>query len=178
MTSIRRNVTLWISLLLIGVAPVLTAGEAVSGQDAFEKLKGLEGTWQGTAQGETEHEGEQGPTEVTHEFRVSANGSVVMETMSPGGEHEMINMYHLDGEDLVLTHYCAGANQPRMKMVEADGKTLTFDFTGGTNLDPAKDGHIHAARIDFVDADTIESTWTPYYEGEPAGQMAFRLTRR
>ena len=28
----------------------------------------------------------------------------------------MINMYHMDGDDLVLTHYCAGGNQPTMKL--------------------------------------------------------------
>ncbi len=49
----------------------------------------------------------------------------------------MINMYHLDGDDLVLTHYCAGGNQPHMKLDRASATSgkLQFDFIGGTNLD-------------------------------------------
>ncbi len=35
--------------------------------------------------------------------------------MYPGMEHEMTNMYTLDGNTLVMTHYCAGGNQPRMR---------------------------------------------------------------
>ena len=53
---------------------------------------------------------------VVHEFKTSAAGTVVMETMNPGTGHEMINMYHVDGDDLLLTHYCAGNNQPRMRL--------------------------------------------------------------
>ena len=116
---------------------------------------------------------------MTHVFEVSANGSVVMETMMPGTEHEMINMYHLDGDDLVMTHYCAGGNQPHMRL-NAETSTpdaLNFDFDGGTNLDPAKDGHIHAGQLIFKGKDQIDSVWVGYNEGKPAGTMTFHLSR-
>ncbi len=48
----------------------------------------------------------------------TADGTVVMETMDSGNpDHEMINMYHLGGNEFVLTHYCAGNNQPIMRLV-------------------------------------------------------------
>ncbi|HET6422788.1 MAG TPA: hypothetical protein VFG20_03840, partial [Planctomycetaceae bacterium] len=73
-----------------------------------------------------------------------------------GQPHEMISMYTADGADIVMTHYCVLGNQPRMK---ASGKSpsnkLKFDFAGGTNLDPKKDKHMHAATLTIVDADHI-----------------------
>jgi hypothetical protein len=147
-------------------------------QAAFDRLAAMEGTWTGMAAGKGAAEAE-GSFAVTHTFQLSANGTVVMETMNPGTPHEMINMYHLDGGDLVLTHYCAGGNQPHMRSV-AEKSTLehlVFDFDGGTNLDPAKDPHIHAARIDFLEDGAVDSIWISRNEGAEAGEMAFHLSR-
>lgn len=133
---------------------------------AFEKLKSLEGTWQG----EDDH---------LHEIEISAAGTVVMETMAPGTEHEMINMYFLDDDRLLLTHYCAGGNQPQMQLqAQTSSNVMHFDFIGGTNLDPAVDQHIHAAKIVVTDDDTIESRWTGYSNGEAHHEMVFHLSRQ
>ena len=48
-------------------------------------------------------------------IKVTAGGSAVHETLFPGSAHEMVSVYHLDGADLVMTHFCALGNQPRMK---------------------------------------------------------------
>ena len=153
----------------------------VKTQTAFDELKSLAGTWRGTPEGEgMEAEAEAHKIEeVVHDFRVSAAGTVVMETMGPGTEHEMINMYHLDGEDLVLTHYCAGGNQPTMKLNRERSTVakLVFDFTGGTNLDPAVDAHIHSAEIKLADPKHLESIWESYAGGKKAGGMVFHLAR-
>lgn len=177
------------ALLLIATAGITHAGETdakadadhPTAQQAFERLKNLAGTWDGEAAGEGEAaESEEGETfVVSHTFQVSANDSVVMETMNPGTPHEMINMYHLDGEELVLTHYCAGGNQPTMKLNPASSSAddYVFEFTGGTNLDPAVDPHIHAGGLKFVDDDKIESRWISHQNGEQAGVMIFHLQR-
>ncbi len=179
--SVLRNqrAILWtvVALVFAGAAVGAAGDGAGSAQAAFDRLKGLEGTWQGTTSGGGEGEGE---ATVTHVFEVSAAGTVVMETMNPDvPDHEMINMYHLDGEELVLTHYCASGNQPKMKLVrpQAADNDLRFDFTGGTNLDPAKDVHIHAAHLVLVDADTLKSAWTGYKDGREAGVRTFMLKR-
>jgi hypothetical protein len=169
-------------LFLSVVALVAAAGGAeITAENAFATLKGMAGTWQGTPEGVGEEaEAEAAAAgEVTHEIRVSAAGTVVMETMAPGTEHEMINMYHLDGADLVLTHYCAGGNQPTMRLdrVASSAERLVFDFSGGTNLDPAADPHIHAAEITLPADGELVSAWTSWSGGEPAGGMTFHLTR-
>jgi hypothetical protein len=165
--------------LILGTTLPATAG-GVSAQDTFDQLATLAGTWTGSAEGEGEEAAAAAEEvgEIRHEFRVSAAGTVVMETMDPGGPHEMINMYHLDGEDLVLTHYCAGGNQPTMKLNREESTTanLVFDFTGGTNLDPATDPHIHSANLQ-IDGDEMESMWYSYAGGEPAATMVFHLSR-
>lgn len=172
-----------VAVALVSLAvPALAEDEPLAAEAVFEQLKSLAGTWHGPRQSSNEElqaEAEALPPTI-HEFRVSAAGTVVMETMGPGTDHEMINMYHLDGNDLVLTHYCAGGNQPTMRL-NRDKSTadhLVFDFTGGTNLDPAVDQHIHAARITMVDADTLDSTWIGWAEGEAAGEMTFHLNRK
>ena len=170
----NSNHIVWTVLVcaLAFIAPTSTAGDTA--QTAFDRLKALEGTWHGEASGGGEAE-----ESVSHVFRLAAAGTVVMETMNPGVEgHEMINMYHLDGDDLVLTHYCAGNNQPTMRLAASSASEMRFDFTGGTNFDPAKDEHIHAARLVLVDADTLESSWTGYNEGKEVGTRTFVLERR
>ena len=63
----------------------------------------------------------------------------------PGTDHEMVSVYHADGKDVVMTHYCAFGNQPKMKLDPASkDNELKFVFAGGTNLDPAKDTHMGA----------------------------------
>ena len=172
---------LMLSLLALTFATPGFAGEGLDAETVFEQIKGLEGTWSGTPMGEgaaEDHEG-QPPPEVTHVFQVSAAGTVVMETMMPGTDHEMINMYHLDGDNLVMTHYCAGGNQPQMRLnlENSTADTLNFDFVGGTNLDPAHDSHIHSGQLVFKGDGKIDSVWMGYNEGKPAGKMTFHLAR-
>ncbi len=140
----------------------------------LELMKKLAGTWTGTAS----HGNEKGE-ETTVTYKVTAAGSAVMETLFGGTPHEMITMYHQDGEDLILTHYCAAQNQPRMKAsVKDGGKKLEFKFLDGTNLDPAKDLHMHEGTMHFVDADHIRSEWVGYVEGKPAHVAKFDLKRK
>ena len=167
--------TIAIALLL---QPPLLA-EPVDGPGAFEQLKALGGTWRGGIAGEGAEADSAATLEVVHEFRVSAAGTVVMETMGPGSEHEMINMYHLDGADLVLTHYCAGGNQPTMKLdlAASTDQTLVFAFTGGTSLDPEVDEHIHSAELTFKGANELDSAWTANKGAEEVGVTRFHLQR-
>ena len=163
------------------ISMVLPVGIATAEDDpgtaaaALDRIKALEGTWLGRASGGGEAE-----VVVNHTFRVSAGGTVVMETMGSGDpDQEMINMYHLDGDDLVLTHYCSGGNQPTMKLAQplSTPTDLRFDFTGGTNFDPQKDEHVHATRLVIVDDGHIESSWTGYQDGKDAGTRTFTLKR-
>ncbi len=111
-------------------------------------------------------------------YRVVSGGSAVMETLLPGTQHEMITMYHMDGPDLMLTHYCAVGNQPRMRAAPGDTKVIKFTFSDGTNMDPAKDGHMHALTLTLVDKDHLKAEWVYFEKGAQAQAETFNLVRK
>jgi hypothetical protein len=159
-------------LALVALVPVLAHAQAVDGKAAFERLKSLAGTWQGQAG----HGQPDAAATVT--YRVASGGSVVEETLFPGTPHEMISMYHLVNGELVLTHYCALANQPRMRLDRSASTPdrLVFAFDGGTNFDPAKDTHIHSGVVEWK-GDSLHNVWTVYSGGKETGRNEFVLTR-
>jgi len=164
-----------VAAAVLAGGPTLVAAQpapAVDGKSAFEHLKSLAGTWQGQA-------GHGQPGEAaTVTYRVASGGSVVEETLFPGTPHEMISMYHLADGQLVMTHYCAMANQPRMRL-DTKASTpdrLVFAFDGGTNFDPAKDTHIHSGVVEWK-GESLHSSWTVYSGGKQAGQNDFVLQR-
>jgi hypothetical protein len=128
----------------------------------LERMKKLVGTWVAA-----DKDGK--PTDqVISVVKVIGGGSVVHETLFPGQAHEMVSVYHRDGSDLVMTHYCALGNQPRMKAdPRSPANQIRFQFAGGSNLDPAKDKHMHEGTITFVDEDHIEWTGVAWESGKP-----------
>jgi len=177
----RINQLIFVLLASALAAPAVMAqsGSAPSGSGkldakaAFEEFKGLAGEWEGTA---TTKDGP--PAQVRYEL--VSNKSVLMETLFPGTDHEMRSVYHMDGSNLVMTHYCAIGNQPHMKLETSASKPaeLVFDFAGGTNMDPAKDAHMHSGKIKLVDANHVEAEWA-YYEGSTQkGAHRLFLTRK
>jgi len=126
---------------------------------AFEKLKKLAGTWESrTSDGKT--------GKVTYE--VIANGSAVIERDEHDGT-SMETVYHLDGKDLVLEHYCMAGNQPKMRASVYNPQTgeLQFEFVSVGNLSSPGAGHMHNAAFKFVDDNQFASEWT-FFEGGKA----------
>jgi hypothetical protein len=158
--------------LLLGVLLAAAPARALDGKAAFNSLKKLAGSWEGHTQ---EADGPQ----AFARYELISGGTAVMETLFPGTEHEMRSIYFLEGNDLVLTHYCASGNQPKMKLDAAAStpQKLVFAFAGGTNLDPAKDGHIHSGRIELTGSNKIRSEWDFYKDGKQAGTHALLLNR-
>ena len=149
-----------------------TRRPTVSGTEAFECLKRLAGQWQGTA-------AEPGALpSVTVIYRVTSANSVVLESLFPDTDHEMLTVYHLDKGKLVMTHYCAMGNQPHMKLASSSTVSdLHFQFAGGSNLNPSKDAHMHSAHIHLRDADHITGEWQGYKDGRPSDAVKFDLVR-
>ena len=92
----------------------------------------------------------------------------------------MVNVYHMVGEDLMITHYCDSGNQPQMRYSAARSRPdlLVFDFAGGTNFNPAIDSHIHAGRVALQGENGMESDWEGYAAGASAGSVKLLLRRR
>src|SRR5207248_2830323 len=117
--------------------------------------------------------------QVALRFRLTGGGSALAETSFPGSPMEMLSVYHRDGAQLVLTHYCCAGNQPRMRAkLGTDPSEIVFEFIGGTNLNPEKDGHIHGGRLRFQDADHLHAEWDFYKDGKLANTHGFDLVRK
>jgi hypothetical protein len=158
---------------LAAAAPPPPARPAPKAPSAgLERLKALAGDWVAAEDGEMFKKGD-----LVSRYAVTGAGSAVVETVFPGSEHEMVTVYHADGPDVVLTHYCMG-NQPRMRARDAAGPRFDFTFDGGTNIDPARDRHMHSARVEILGADEIRSEWTETAAGQTVFVARTHLVRK
>jgi len=160
----KRMRSVLFATVVLGSGALVAAGEAVAGaadhQAAFDRLKSLVGAWKG------HHTTPDGP-EMGVEYSLTGNGTALTERLFAGTPHEMLSVYYMERGELVLTHYCAMGNQPRMKLV-AGGKDgdLHFDFTGGTNLDAATSTYIHGGRISIPGPDRFDADWNVWSQGK------------
>ena len=164
--------TLVIAILVITVS-LLVAGNPPEGKSSpsFDKLKSLTGTWKGK-----DNDGKP----VTISYKVVSAGSSIMETLDMGeNEQAMVTMYHLDGNRLMMTHYCSMGNQPRMraKNMAKDGKTLGFAFVDATNMSSSKDSHMHSLAFTFKDDDHFVQEWTMWKDGKTEHTATFEFER-
>jgi hypothetical protein len=154
--------------VLFILLPVTLAWAQSDAQKALDHFKSLAGTWTGTSpKGET--------AEVT--YKVMAGGTTVMADIKMGDE-AMTSMYYVDGDRLLMTHFCPSNNQPRMKaVVSPDGKSVTFDFVDATNLATPQTGHMHKVVYVFTDADHYSEDWTWKHEDKDT-HFRFEMQRK
>jgi hypothetical protein len=133
---------------------------AAQAKAAFEQIKKLAGEWRGRSTKGWEEK-------IT--YKVIAGGSAVHESSFDAHPNEtMITLFHLDGERLLLTHYCVAKNQPRLQAtaIEEGGRKITFTFLDATNLPSRNKGHMDKAVFRFLDDDHYTSQWTWYQDGK------------
>lgn len=136
-------------VVLVVAAAVAQAG----GQKSFDTMKSLAGNWEGkNSMGD--------PVVVT--YRMTAGGSALLaeiQSQMKGKSEDMISMIHMDGDRLLLTHYCSAGNQPRMQAaISPDGKAITFEFVDGTNLANTP-GHMQRVIFTFTDTKHHTEEW-------------------
>src|ERR1700730_16954705 len=133
------------------------AGAQSQARIGLEKLKSLVGTWHGkTAKGQP----------VEDIYSLTAGGTAVMGDDKMGSE-EMLSLFYVDGNRLLMTHFCPSGNQPRMQAtISPDLKTISFDFLDATNLPSPQAGHMHHATYIFSDSDHYSHEWTWMQDGK------------
>jgi hypothetical protein len=126
----------------------------------FDKLKLLVGEWEGKAF----EDGKEVPTDT--DFRIVSGGSVLMNRLRGDTPDEMITMFHMDGNDLLATHYCSAKNQPRMRAVPgSDPKVVAFVFKDATDVNP-KQGRMDQVKFTLVDDNHHVQEWTFLDKGQ------------
>jgi len=167
----RLSFALIAAVMFGGLTP-LVAQTAQPAATAFDRLKAMEGEWTDV----TGAFGKAGAIVAT--YRVTGGGNTVIESFPVGTPHEMTTVYHRDGTALVLTHYCSGGTQPRMRATTVNGNVLEFAYEGGANIDVAKTSHMHNVRWEFVSNDEIKADWHNWSNGKADGHVGAMHIRR
>jgi len=160
--------------ILLTICALTAAGIAgepatIDTKAAFSRLKSLAGEWKGNDAAKGER----------LSIELIAGGTSLVERESAEGRPVMVTVYHLDGNRLLLTHYCMAGNQPRMQAREFDSATgrLRFDFLDATGLTSKDAGHMHTITMRIADNDHLSSEWTYFEGGKPKMTEAGEYTR-
>lgn len=138
--------------LVLALVVCVTTGRLFSAptqeRAAFDKLLSLAGDWEGTVAWSGDV-----PSKISAHYHTTGNGSAVVEDLSSG----MTSVYHLDGNDLRMTHFCAAQNQPRLKATAfgPENNGITFSFVDITNLSSPGGGHVQGVEVKFLAPDHI-----------------------
>ena len=160
-----RKIAVSIATLMVVFSASLVMAES-DAHKSFDLLKGMEGNWTGKNQ-----QGQ--PLQVT--FRLTAGGSALMSEIHGHGAENMVTMFHMDGDRLLMTHYCGAGNQPRMKVISSDAKSVSFEFFDGTNIGPGA-GHMQHATFSQPDSDHHTEEWVFLDHGKEMKEL-FTLER-
>ena len=173
-SKVRRFVSV-LGAVVLGLMIASPAGTSAAGNEkaksaaAFEKLISLVGEWEGTNSA--------GSVKAT--YTLVSGGTALMERLQPGNEPDMITLYSLDGDHLLITHYCSGGNQPSMRtgpIMELNG-SLSFKVFQVTGMKTADEEHMTALVLTMPDKDHLTQEWT--YQGKGKAQSnVFRFTRK
>jgi hypothetical protein len=144
---------------------MLAASAALgSSETTFETFKGLEGKW-------AIRSGQKAlPFEMTYE--IGSNGSIVTEQFG-----KELSVFYLDGQSLLMTHFCNAGNQPRLRLRENTRPGVfefqTFDVT---NLQSVDADHVVRVVYRIIDGKTIdlEIVWN---HGKSEESEKYTLTR-
>jgi hypothetical protein len=168
-----------LAVLAVTAATALTPAPAVAqppaeAKAAFDRLKSLVGTWDAIDKARPDV-----PEVVT--YTTTGRDSVLVEAFqaASSGTGHMLTAYHLDGDRLVLTHFCGARNQPRMRAtrVEDGGRQIAFAMYDITNLASPDAYHSTHVEVEFLGPDRVDLVYRGTQAGKPVTQV-FQLTRR
>lgn len=168
----RLSLVLAVLAVCGGLVPL--AAQSQPAATAFDRFKQMEGEWidvDGAF-------GKKGAVVAT--YKVTGSGNTVIESFPVGTPHEMTTVYHRDGNAMLLTHYCSGGTQPRMRATTVSGNVLEFAYEDGTNIDVAKTSHMHNMRWEWISNDEVKAVWHNWANGkeDSAHLGVMRLQRK
>jgi phage tail protein X len=157
-----------VALLLITTATFADS----DAQKSFDQMKTLAGNWEGPVTVVPPQPDMSSDKPIHVLLRTTSRGNALVHEMQEAGTSEdptrydhPVTMFYLDGDRLLLTHYCDAGNRPRMTAKSsADGKTIEFDFldvAGSTQY-----GHMQHAVFTVIDANHHIEDWTYMMPGD------------
>lgn len=141
----RINAIAFFAICLALACNASSAAEPATGTTAFVRLNGLVGAWQLVSPKSAKN------SAFRISYRTISHGSALVETFGDPNVDVTETIYHMDGQQLMMTHYCAQGNQPRLRLA-ADSTTqaLHFVFLDATNLPDPATSHLIDLRFEFL----------------------------
>ncbi len=154
------KLTSLVAIALAALTAVPGSAADTTSEAAFDRLKSLVGEWRG----------EHGDGQVSRKiYKLTANGQALAEEYNrlDRDDYDMLTVYHLNGDDLMLTHYCIAGNQPRMvSETSGDPDTLVFSFHDASGIDQPGEAHIHRVVFRFRGEERMAQKWIIRKDGE------------
>jgi hypothetical protein len=151
---------------------------------SLEAMKTFAGSWEGAVTLDPPQPEMSDGKPIHVSLRVTSRGNAVVHEMQESGtpldakryDHP-VSMFYVEGDRLLLTHYCDAGNRPRMAgKVAPDGKKVEFDFVdlSGSN----QYGHMNHAVFTVIDDNHHIEDWTYLMPGEKPVHAHMDLHRK
>jgi len=173
MKSLRSLYPVFLIVFSLVAFALAGADKAASSEAerSFDAMKTVAGSWDGVVTVDPPVPEMNGKA-VHISLRETSRGHALVHEMQ-GAETPLdakkydhpVTMLYVEGDRLLLTHYCDAGNRPRMAgKVSPDGKKVDFEFvdlSGGTEY-----GHMHHALFTLIDANHHTEDWTYMMPGD------------
>jgi hypothetical protein len=148
-----------------------TSGNLNLPNPTFENLKKLAGNWEITIT-------ENGKKELAKaSYEVTSGGNAVLEKIMIGTPHEMISVYHNDGSNIAMTHYCMLPNTPRMTLKKTEPGKMFFEMKGKDGIKSKKEHHMHSVELVWNNDNELTQNWVSVKDGKKEPATVFNWKR-
>jgi hypothetical protein len=138
------------------------------GQDLFDKLHGLVGTWDAPL----------GDSVMTDVFQPFAFDTAILGEEWLDGKQITSTVFYVVNGELRADHYCDYLNQPRYTAVPSlDPDVIDFQFRDATNLD-LHPKHFHGTKWKIVDTTHLVQDWFVMGGKKPVSLAHMEFTKR
>jgi hypothetical protein len=140
-------------------------------QKSFTTIKSLAGEWEGPVTVAEMPEMSNGkPLRVT--MRVTSRGNALVHEFQEAGTRldpakydHPVSMFYVDGQEVMLVHYCDAGNRPRMTgKMSPDGKVVDFEFK---DISGSMEEHMHHSTFTIIDSNHHLEDWTFMMKDKP-----------
>ena len=136
-------------LFLFTATLTVTSSFGNNFSEDFEKLKSLEGKWQGTLE---RTDGTSDSFELN--YSVTSNGSALLEESDTGGV-EMLTIFNFQNNELLSTHYCGLQNKPVSVLKSSTkGEYVFITDSKRSGLSTEKEAFVTSWKIDLMPEDS------------------------
>jgi len=131
-------------IFILSISISVRANDKIDISQIFSQMKSLVGVW--------EKEGTIN-SQFNISFELTANDTTLIETWNYKGQKHSLTLYHLNGKNLMATHYCPQGNQPRLHLSnDSTLNNISFSYIDATNLESLEDSHQHSLGFELYES--------------------------